>query len=74
MYILINKKRHICYPGDDLGIVSHKSGKSINTLRSWIKKFEENWFENLEWILIKSERLKGRRGGLNEGNKHLFNK
>jgi hypothetical protein len=74
MYILIDKKEKKCYPGDDLGIVSYESGKSIHTLRSWVKKFENDWFENIDFILILAVRLKGRRGGINKGNEHFFNK
>jgi hypothetical protein len=74
MYILIDKKNKKGYPGEDLGIISFESGKSIHTLRSWVKKFEKGWFENIDFILIESERLKSRRGGINDGNKHFFNK
>ena len=74
MYILIDKKQRKAYPGDDLGIVSSESEKSIHTLRSWIPKMVNNWFENTDFILIKENRLKGRRGGKNKGNEHLFNK
>jgi len=74
MYILINKAAKKCYPGDDLGIVSDKSGKSISTLKSWKKKAKDGWFENVEFILIEEERLKGRRGGINDGNEKYFNK
>lgn len=72
MFILIDKTNKLCYPGDDLGIVSYESSVSIHTLRSWVKKGK--WFENGSYILISEERLKGRRGGLNSGNEHLFNK
>jgi len=72
MYILIDKKEKKCYPGDDLGIVSYESGKSIHTLRSWSKK--NIWFENGDFMLIKSNRLKSRRGGINKGNEHFFNR
>jgi hypothetical protein len=74
MFILIDKKNKKCYPGDDLGIVSYESGKSINTLRSWMKKASGHWFENLDYILIHADRLKGRRGGINKGNEYFFNK
>lgn len=74
MYILIDKKNKKSYPGDDLSIVAETSKKSINTLWSWMKRSKNNWFENVDFILIKEERLRGKRGGINEGNKHLFNK
>ena len=73
MYILIDKMNKECYPGDDLGIISEKSGVSVFTLRSWTKKFnKEEWYDGLKFTLIKRERLKGKRGGINEGNMHLF--
>ena len=72
MFILIDKVNKRCYPGDDLGIVSKTSGKSINTLRSWAKK--DTWYENFYFILITEKRLKGNRGGINIGNKKYFNK
>jgi hypothetical protein len=74
MFILIDKTNKKCYPGSDLGIISYQSGKSLNTLRSWVKKSVNKWFENIDFILIQSELLKSRRGGVNEGNKHFFNK
>lgn len=74
MYILIDKINKKCYPGEDLGIVANESGKSINTLWSWVGKMDNRWFENMEFILIKEERLKSRRGGINSGNEKYFNK
>jgi hypothetical protein len=75
MYILIDKKNKQCYPADELQSVADKSSKSINTLWSWVKKMDDfNWFENLDYILLKRDRIKGHRGGINDGNKHLFNR
>jgi hypothetical protein len=39
-----------------------------------MKKASGHWFENLDYILIQADRLKGRRGGINKGNEHFFNK
>jgi hypothetical protein len=72
MFILIDKLNKKCYPGDDLGIIASESGKSVNTLRSWSRK--SDWYENSEFLLIKEQRLKGRRGGINIGNEKYFNK
>jgi len=70
MYILIDKTDKICYPCEDLSGVSDSSGRSVDTLRSWVRK--SSWYENDRWVLIKEKVIKGKRGGLNEGNRHLF--
>jgi hypothetical protein len=72
MFILVDKQNKIGYPGDDLMAVSKESGKSINTLRSWMKKGK--WFENIDFILFEEKRIKGSRGGINSGNEKYFNK
>lgn len=74
MFILIDKENKKGYAGEDLGIIARISGKSVNTLRSWSKKMQYNWFENMDFILLSTSMHKSRRGGINAGNKHLFNK
>ena len=74
MYILIDKGNKKCYPGEDLGAVSFKSGMSINTLWYWVRKMKDSWFENMGFILVKENKIKSRRGGINSGNEKYFNK
>lgn len=74
MYILIDKENKKSYAGEDLGIVAMISCKSISTLRLWVKKMHDNWFENIAYILINTNMHKSRRGGINKGNEHLFNR